>query len=100
MRTRTPSHRRPAARRCACATAAIDKVVRALGLRLPERLDERFGLSAAIGPEERPVVFIGPYEHHSNELVWRESIADVRVIREDADGRLDLDHLREELEAH
>ena len=26
---------------------------------------------------ERPVVFIGPYEHHSNELPWRESIADV-----------------------
>ncbi|MEA2218279.1 MAG: hypothetical protein QOJ35_905 [Solirubrobacteraceae bacterium] len=82
------------------ATAAIDKVVRALGLRVPERLDERFGLSAAIPPDERPVVFVGPYEHHSNELVWRESIADVRVIREDAHGRLDLDHLREELEAH
>ena len=82
------------------ATGAIDKVVRALGVRIPERLDQRYGLSAAIAADERPVVFIGPYEHHSNELVWRESIADVRVIREDADGRLDLDHLRAELEAH
>jgi selenocysteine lyase/cysteine desulfurase len=82
------------------ATGAIDKLVRALGLRIPERLDERYGLSAAIPPGERPVVFIGPYEHHSNELVWRESIADVRVIREDAEGHLDLDHLRAELEAH
>ena len=27
----------------------------------------------AIPPSERPVVFIGPYEHHSNELPWRES---------------------------
>jgi selenocysteine lyase/cysteine desulfurase/CRP-like cAMP-binding protein len=81
------------------ATGAIDKLVRALGLRLPERLDDRYGLSAAIPPHERPVVFIGPYEHHSNELVWRESIADVRVIREDAEGRLDLAHLRTELEA-
>jgi len=27
-----------------------------------------------------------PYEHHSNELPWRESIADVVVIPEDADG--------------
>ncbi|HTN23452.1 MAG TPA: aminotransferase class V-fold PLP-dependent enzyme [Solirubrobacteraceae bacterium] len=81
------------------ATGAIDKLVRALGLRIPERLDERYGLSAAIAPHERPVVFIGPYEHHSNELVWRESIADVRVIREDAEGRLDLAHLRAELEA-
>ena len=32
------------------------------------------------------MVFIGPYEHHSNELPWRESIADVVVIDEDADG--------------
>ncbi len=82
------------------ATGAIDKLVRALGLRIPEKLDERYGLSAAIPARERPVVFVGPYEHHSNELVWRESIADVRVIREDADGRLDLAHLRSELEAH
>ena len=32
------------------------------------------------------MVFIGPYEHHSNELPWRESIADVVVIAEDQDG--------------
>ena len=36
------------------------------------------------------MVFIGPYEHHSNELPWRESIADVVTIDEDADGHLDL----------
>jgi selenocysteine lyase/cysteine desulfurase len=36
------------------------------------------------------VVFIGPYEHHSNELPWRESIADVVTIDEDADGHIDL----------
>ena len=40
--------------------------------------------------DERPVVFIGPFEHHSNELAWRESIADVVVIPEDADGHIDL----------
>jgi selenocysteine lyase/cysteine desulfurase/CRP-like cAMP-binding protein len=82
------------------ATGAIDKITRALGLRLPDRLEHRYGLSASIPPDERPVVFIGAYEHHSNILLWRESIADVRVIREDADGRLDLEHLREELELH
>ena len=35
---------------------------------------------------ERPVVFVGPYEHHSNELPWRESTADVVVIGEDGEG--------------
>ena len=33
-----------------------------------------------------------------NELPWRESIADVVEIREDADGHVDLSHLEEELE--
>ena len=44
-------------------------------------------------------MFIGPFEHHSNELPWRESIADVVEIHEDADGHIDLAHLEEELVA-
>ena len=40
------------------------------------------------------MVFIGPYEHHSNELPWRESIADVVVIPEDADGHIDVARAR------
>ena len=74
------------------STGAIDKLVQVLGLRLPERLRLRHAPAG-----ERPVVFVGPYEHHSNELPWRESIADVVTIREDADGRVDLDHLEHEL---
>src|SRR5919109_3823753 len=66
------------------ATGAIDKLVRLLDLT----------------PSERPIVLVGPYEHHSNELPWRESIADVVTIREDAGGRVDLRHLEEELLRH
>jgi len=75
------------------STAAIDKMVHVLGLRIPAALDDKYGLRAAIPAAERPVVFIGPYEHHSNELPWRESIADVVVIHEDANGHVDLDDL-------
>jgi selenocysteine lyase/cysteine desulfurase len=82
------------------STAAVDKLIGILNLRIPADLDERFGLSAHIPADERPVVFIGPYEHHSNELPWRESIADVVTIHEDADGRIDLQHLADELRAH
>jgi Selenocysteine lyase len=46
------------------------------------------------------VVFIGPYEHHSNELPWRESIADVVPIPETADGHLDEDYLRDRLDEY
>lgn len=81
-------------------TAAIDKLVGILGIRIPADLDHRHQLSARIPRAERPVVFIGPYEHHSNELPWRESIADVVTIHEDADGHIDVDQLRAELEAY
>ena len=66
------------------ATGAIDKLIRIL----------------ALDRSRRPVVFVGPYEHHSNELPWRESTADVVTIHEDADGHVDLDHLEHELRRH
>ena len=79
------------------STAAIDKLVGVLGIRIPADLDHRYALSAQIPADERPVVFIGPFEHHSNELPWRESIADVVVIPEDADGHIDVVRLADEL---
>jgi selenocysteine lyase/cysteine desulfurase len=68
------------------STAAIDKLIRILALDRRRR--------------RRPVVFVGPFEHHSNELPWRESAADVVTIGEDAHGRPDLDHLEHELRRH
>ncbi len=83
------------------ATGAIDKLIGVLGLRIPSALDDRYDLSAQIAASTiDPVVFIGPYEHHSNELPWRESIADVVIIDEDADGHVSLDHLERELVRH
>lgn len=82
------------------STGAVDKLIGILGLRIPSALEDRYRLSAAIPPEERPVVFVGPFEHHSNELPWRESVADVVEIREDADGHPDLDELEAELVRH
>ncbi|HJR45610.1 MAG TPA: aminotransferase class V-fold PLP-dependent enzyme [Actinomycetota bacterium] len=82
------------------STGAIAKLIDVLNLRIPNDLDRQHGLSASIPEEARPVVFIGPYEHHSNELPWRESIADVIVIGEDADGQIDQAHLERELIRH
>ncbi len=79
------------------ATAAVNKLIGILELRIPAGLDERFGLSGQIPGNERPVVFVGPYEHHSNELPWRESIAEVVVIAEDADGHVELADLDRQL---
>jgi selenocysteine lyase/cysteine desulfurase len=82
------------------STGAVDKLIGILNLRIPADLDARYGLSARIPPTERPVVFTGPFEHHSNELPWRESIAEVVVIREDADGHIDQGQLEAELVRH
>ncbi len=81
------------------ATGAIDKVVRMLGLGAQAPVGGG-RLPRAVSPDERPVVFVGPHEHHSNELPWRESIADLVPIGEDRDGRVDTEHLREELERY
>ena len=79
------------------STGAIDKMVGILGLRIPSTLEDSWQLSAGIPREQRPVVFIGPFEHHSNELPWRESIADVVTIPEDTDGHIDIEALEVEL---
>ncbi len=79
------------------ATGAINKLIDILNIRIPAGLEDRYHLSALIPEEERPVVFVGPYEHHSNELPWRESIADVIEIAEDLNGHVDLAHLEREL---
>lgn len=66
-------------------TGAADKLVRALAL---------------LGMDERSVVFIGPYEHHSNDLPWRESGAQVVRIPLNAQGSICLSSLCAQLEAH
>jgi selenocysteine lyase/cysteine desulfurase len=66
------------------ATAAINKLVDMLELW---------------GPQDEPtVVLIGPYEHHSNELPWRESEAELVVIPLNEEGALDMEALEAKLQ--
>ncbi len=82
------------------STGAIAKLIGCLGLRIPSALEDQHALTQHIPPAQRPVVFIGPFEHHSNEIPWRESIADVVVVPEDPDGHIDPDSLRRSLVEH
>lgn len=68
-------------------TSAVNKLVSALGLHVP----------LADG-QPRPVVFVGPFEHHSNLLPWRESAAEVVTIPEDGQGQVDAAALERALE--
>ncbi|MBU3070936.1 aminotransferase class V-fold PLP-dependent enzyme [Aestuariicella sp. G3-2] len=80
------------------ATAAIHKLIDILNLRLPADLNDRYALLDQIPEDERPVVLIGPYEHHSNELPWRESIAEVISIPLTGCGQLDMKTLEQALQ--
>jgi len=93
------------------ATGAIDKLQQIIGVSLPPVTRQSLGtlLDNALGSdkvdsfkhylrENQPVVFVGPYEHHSNEISWRENLATVIPVQLDQDGGIDLKHLEELLQ--
>ncbi|XP_015929072.1 uncharacterized protein [Parasteatoda tepidariorum] len=63
-------------------TSAVNKLIHALSINIPT------------------VVFVGPYEHNSNVLPWREINAKIVRIKETATGLVDLEHLESELKKH
>jgi selenocysteine lyase/cysteine desulfurase len=66
------------------ATAGLNRLVSLLG----------------VSEAEQAVVLIGPYEHHSNILPWRESGAQVVEIPEAPEGGVDLAALEQALRAN
>ena len=77
-------------------TTVVNKLIRMLGLRLPEQLAS----FCSVPDDERPVVFVTHMEHHSNQTTWIETIADVEVIAPDARGLVDCDSLAALLERY
>jgi len=93
------------------ATAAIDKLQQILGVAFcPATRRNVYGLlEQHVGTdqveafrqylrERQPVVFVGPYEHHSNEVTWREGLATVVEVRLCPNGSVDVAHLEELLQ--
>lgn len=89
------------------STSAVNHLVRAMRL---QKGDGRYksdskSTTNAQGSEEVesnvPVVFVGPHEHHSNLLPWRESICDVvNIPEDDSTGLIDLVVLENELKKY
>lgn len=96
------------------ATGAIDKLTKILGIyKTPEyfrlreeylkKLDKNSKEVHVINNfeenfnEKRPVVFISSYEHHSNELQWREGFSEVVKIDINKDGLFDIESLEKHL---
>ncbi|MCJ7558199.1 MAG: aminotransferase class V-fold PLP-dependent enzyme [Gammaproteobacteria bacterium] len=104
----------PNGRLVACgtgATGAINKFQQIVGVALaPATADtlrtELAGFLGEHGLEDfrayqrshQPVVFVGPYEHHSNEVSWRQGLATVVDVGLAEDGSIDLDQLEQLLQ--
>jgi len=76
------------------STEAIHRLMQILGIYVPPLLLERCRRSFA-GDPGLPVVFIGPYEHHSNVIPWREGLCQVVEIEPAADGGIDAEMVEE-----
>jgi len=105
----------PGGRVVACgtgATGAIDKLQQIVGVALapatrrnlydllddPESELDSESLRKLV-ERKQPVVFVGPYEHHSNEISWRQSLATTIDVQLDPSGNIDLAHLEQLLQA-
>lgn len=88
------------------ATGAIDRLQQILGIAIPPatrqahwgHLRDFFGSDVAreflmFESQRQPIVFVGPYEHHSNEVSWRQGNATVVEVQLASDGGIDLAHL-------
>jgi len=91
------------------STGALKKLQEMIGVYLPPVTRERIETMCRTVGERgldmseplrsiKPVVFIGPYEHHTNELMWREAFAEVVVVGLDRRGGFDMDDLQRKLD--
>ena len=90
------------------STGALKKLQEIIGVYIPPVTRERIFHSMELSgishvdiqkavEKDRPVVFIGPYEHHTNELMWREAFVEVVVIGLDSNGRIDTREMAEKI---
>jgi selenocysteine lyase/cysteine desulfurase len=87
------------------ATGAIHRLQQILGIYISPVTRERIQQELdGIAPGrdlgsicKGPVVFVGPYEHHSNEISWREGLATVVEVELGDDGAISLVDLEEKL---
>lgn len=78
------------------ATGAIKKFQELMGLYIPPRTLKRFSAK----PKNLPIVLVGPYEHHSNEVSFREGLCEVIRIPLDAHEKIDTEYLEKMLQKY
>ncbi|KAE8694121.1 hypothetical protein F3Y22_tig00110788pilonHSYRG00470 [Hibiscus syriacus] len=80
-------------------TAAIKRLQEVMGLTVPSIMRDKV-INCMGNEKSRWVVFVGPYEHHSNLLSWRQSLAEVVEIGLTQDELIDIQELKRQLELY
>lgn len=76
------------------ATGAIKKFQELMGIYIPPMTKQRY----SINPKNIPLVIVGPYEHHSNEISFREGLCDTLRVPLDKKQNIDLNALEKVLQ--
>jgi selenocysteine lyase/cysteine desulfurase len=77
-------------------TGAIKKFQELLGLYIPPMTKKRLKIS--VDKSALPLVLVGPYEHHSNEVSFREALCELKRIPLDGSDNIDIKELEEILQ--
>ncbi|AJC86104.1 cysteine sulfinate desulfinase [Campylobacter sp. RM16704] len=70
------------------SSAAIKKFQELLGLYIPPLVKQKY--FQYIDKKTLPLVIVGPYEHHSNELSFREALCECIRVPLDINGTIDF----------
>ncbi|MBC7661076.1 MAG: aminotransferase class V-fold PLP-dependent enzyme [Chitinophagaceae bacterium] len=91
------------------ATGAIEKVQKILGLYLSPKgqtlIQEHLGIDIKALMSKKVVVFVGPYEHHSNDVSWQDSalchFVRIKALRHGPSiNDIDLEDLEQQLKQY
>lgn len=78
-------------------TGAIQRLAQILGIYEAPATRVKYDKDSKYYNPNRPIIFVGPYEHHSNELIWKEGNAEVIEIALDEDGKFSLEDLEKQI---
>ncbi len=87
-------------------TRVVNKFQRILGLRLPDencfynRVTGRDLSNCGKLGDDKPVVFVTHFEHHSNHFSWLETISDVVIVPATEDLLFNLENLQKLLDEY
>lgn len=77
-------------------TAAVNKLQRIMGLRIPEAFKARYERE----PSQKPVVFVTHMEHHSNHTSWLECDVTLEVVPPNEQGTPCISQLQQLLQKY